>query len=62
MLKKFSDMKLQTAVRKLGNSTELFSFATTIYQKIGIFIDTRCQDPERVKSTFNEVSIEKLIQ
>ncbi|XP_058790928.1 ionotropic receptor 75a-like [Phymastichus coffea] len=60
LLKKFSDVQLQTAIRKLENTSDLFTFTKMVYQKLGIFIDLRCQLPEYVKSTFDKATNYKM--
>ncbi|OXU31792.1 hypothetical protein TSAR_009460 [Trichomalopsis sarcophagae] len=60
LIKKFSDVKLQSLIWKLENRMELSSLAKALHHRLGVFIDLRCQFSENVKMAFNEATDHKM--
>ncbi|KAL7295307.1 hypothetical protein TKK_0011340 [Trichogramma kaykai] len=56
LIKQFSRAKLKSMFWKLEQDVELASLIKTIYHKIGVFVDSRCQSSENVKLIFDEAT------
>lgn len=57
LIKKFSDVKLQSLIWKLEDRMDISSLAKALYRRLGVFIDLRCQFSENVRIVFNEVKL-----